>query len=101
MIYLPLFSNEQELRIINDKMLIDKMHTYMNNKKLKGFVVNKYILESNTPSFINYSISDSSEAIQNAYDLLHFFIAYQYYDLACQIKSQLSCSISKILKTPE
>jgi hypothetical protein len=98
MIYLPLFSDEQELSILKDSILIERMLNFMQDEKLNHLIINKHVLEADTLKFRKYSINDTIDEVQNAANLLRFFIAYQYYNLACQVKSKLSCRIPKDLK---
>lgn len=93
MVYLPLFSEVDELRILSDVGLISKMNQYMFEHNISYLLVNQKILDAGEARFRELSADDWVDELVNSHNVLRFFIQYQYYNFAVDLKARLYCRL--------
>ena len=85
------FLLETELNILNNDKLISGLNEYMHKEKFKLVMINDQVLDVNSSSFRKSELSDNIKEPDNCYFLYHFFVKYQYYNLAAAVRSNMFC----------
>jgi hypothetical protein len=89
------FLLEADLQILQNDKFIDGLKEYMLKEKFQIVMINDLVLDVNSSSFKNSEPSDVITEPENCYFLYHFFVKYQYYNLAAAVRSSMYCVIRK------
>ena len=85
------FLLETDLKILQSDKLIDGLKEYMVKEKFQTVMINEHILDVNSSSFRKSEESDFIKEPENCYFLYHFFVKYQYYNLAAAVRNNMYC----------
>ena len=85
------FLLETDLKILESNKLIDGLKEYMVKEKFQTIMINEHILDVNSSSFRKSEQSDIIKEPENCYFLYHFFVKYQYYNLAAAVRNNMYC----------
>ena len=89
------FLLETDLKILQNEKFIDGLKEYMLKEKFQTVMINDFVLEVDSSSFRNSEPSDVIIEPENCYFLYHFFIKYQYYNLAAAVRNNMYCILRK------
>ena len=89
------FLLETDIKILQNEKFIDGLKEYMLKEKFQTVMINDFVLEVDSSSFRNSEPSDVITEPENCYFLYHFFIKYQYYNLAAAVRNNMYCILRK------
>jgi len=89
------FLLETDLHILQNDKFIDSLKEYMLKEKFQIVMINDLVLDVNSSSFRKCAPSDIVTELENCNFLYHFFVKYQYYNLAAAVRNNMYCIIHK------
>ncbi len=81
--------------ILQDDKFIGRLKEYMLEENIQTVTINDYVLETNYFSFRKSEPLEITSELDNCLFLYHFFIKYQYYNLATAIRNNMYCIIPR------
>jgi len=89
------FLLETDFQILQNDKFIGRLKEYMLEEKIQTIMINDYVLETNCLSFRKSEPFEIVSELDNCLFLYHFFIKYQYYNLAAAIRNNMYCKIPR------
>jgi hypothetical protein len=89
------FLLETDLHILQNDKFIDSLKEYMRKEKFQIVMINDLVLDVNSSSFRKCAPSDIVTELENCNFLYHFFVKYQYYNLAAAVRNNMYCILPK------
>ena len=87
--------SEKDLNILHDDKFIGGLKEYMLKENIQTIMINDYMLDAKSLSFRKSEPLEIVSELDNCLLLYHFFIKYQYYNLAAAIRNNMYCRIPK------
>jgi hypothetical protein len=87
--------DEKNIHLLSSKKLISELKEYMICHKINFIMMNGHVLEINQEKFHYLLNIDQVSEIDNIFNLYYFFIKYQYYNLAAEVKKNTYCILKK------
>lgn len=89
------FLSKTDLKILHNDKFIDGLKEYMLKEKFETIMINDHILEVNGSSFRKSGPLEIVTEPENCCFLYHFFVKYQYYNLAVAVRNNMVCILRK------
>jgi hypothetical protein len=87
------FLTENELVSLQNQKMLAELKRYMADTETPQLMINGYVLHVNDSQFRSNADAESIKEPDNCFLLYHFFVKYQYYNLAAAVKNNMVCSI--------
>lgn len=85
------FLLETDLKILDNDKFIDGLKEYMLKEKIQTVMINEHVFDVNGSSFRKSQPLDIIKEPDNCFFLYHFFVKYQYYNLAAAVHNKMVC----------